>query len=89
MEMILYVVKTVTSALLVVLLGAMFVRALISWIPSLDGNALDSISYALTEPVILPVRMLLEKIEWVKNAPIDVSFFVTFLIISLLFDALV
>ena len=89
MEIILYVVRTVTSTLLVVLLGAMFVRAIMSWLPTSDGGVLDTISYALTEPLIVPVRMLLERIEWVRNAPLDVSFFVTFLIISLLFDALV
>ena len=88
MEILLYVFKTVTGTGLMILLGAMFVRAIISWLPHFEGGVLDNLSYGLTEPVIIPVRMLLERIEWVKNAPIDVSFFATFLIISLLFDAL-
>ena len=89
MEILFYIIKSVVNITLVVLLAAMFVRAVMSWLPTFGGNMLDTISYALTEPLILPVRTLLERIEWVKNAPIDISFFVTFLIISLLFDALV
>ena len=84
-----YILRTTASAVLMVLLGAMFVRAIISWLPGFSGGFLDALSYGLTEPIIVPVRLLLERIEWVKNAPLDVSFFVTFLIISLLFDALV
>ena len=56
-------------------------------VPFAGDNVIENIAYAVTEPFIIPVRFLLERIEWVRNAPLDVSFFVTFLIISLLFDA--
>lgn len=88
MEIAMYVLKNVTSVALVVLLGAMLIRAILSWFPTNGGGMLDNMIYALTEPFIIPVRYLLERIEWVKNAPVDVPFFITFLIISLLFDAI-
>ena len=87
MEAALYVLRTVAFYFLLALLAAMFVRAITSWLPLSGDNIIENIAYAVTEPFIIPVRFLLEKIEWVRNAPIDVSFFVTFLIISLLFDA--
>ena len=86
MEAALYVMRTVAFYFLMALLAAMFVRAICSWLP-FGENVIENIAYAVTEPFIIPVRFLLERIEWVKNAPLDVSFFVTFLIISLLFDA--
>lgn len=87
MEALLYVLRTVAFYFLMALLAAMFVRAIFSWLPLSDDNVVEKIACLLTEPFIIPVRFLLEKIEWVRNAPIDISFFVTFLIISLLFDA--
>ena len=87
MDALLYVLRTAAFYFLMALLAAMFVRAVLSWLPLSEGNTLENIVFAVTEPFIIPVRFLLERIEWVKNAPLDVSFFVTFLIISLLFDA--
>ena len=87
MDAALYVLRTVAFYFLMALLAAMFVRAVCSWLPLSDGNMIENIAYAVTEPFIIPVRFILERIEWVRNAPLDVSFFVTFLIISLLFDA--
>ena len=87
MEAVLYVLRTAAFYFLMALLAAMFVRAVLSWFPGTDDNVVFNIAFAVTEPFIIPVRFLLEKIEWVRNAPLDVSFFVTFLILSLLFDA--
>ena len=88
MTIALYILRTVVTVGLGAVLACMFLRALSSWIPALRGGMLDTLTYAVTEPLIIPVRALLERIEWVRNAPIDVSFFITFFIISILFDAL-
>lgn len=87
MEATLYILRTAAFYFLMALLAAMFVRAIFSWLPVTKDNIVENIAIAVTEPFIIPVRFLLERIEWVQNAPLDVSFFVTFLIISLLFDA--
>lgn len=88
MEIAVYLLKSVSTVILLALLGAMLVRAVLSWFPSNSESTLDTVVFTITEPFIVPVRTLLERIEWVRNAPIDVSFFVTFLIISLIFDAI-
>ena len=85
---ILYIIRSVASFALLVVQIAMFARAIMSWFPNLADNVIGDFVYTITEPLIIPVRNLLEKIEWVKNAPLDVAFFVTFLIIALLYDIL-
>ncbi len=84
MEIFTELVKSMADGLLMVLQIAMLVRAVLSWFPGGDGNIISEIAYVITEPVIIPVRAFLDRFESVKNFPIDMSFFVTFIIISLI-----
>lgn len=86
MEAVTIIVQKIASFGLLLFMILMFLRAILSWFPSTEGGALDNFAYSITEPIITPVRMLLEKIEWVRNAPLDVPFFVTFLIVSIIYD---
>lgn len=63
--------------------AAMFVRAILSWFP-IEDNKFTEFLYAVTEPVVYPVRLLFEKMNWFQNLPIDVSFFVAYLLLSFL-----
>jgi uncharacterized protein YggT (Ycf19 family) len=49
-----------------------------------DDNRVMSILYAVTEPFIVPIRALFEKMGWFRNLPIDISFFVTYIILSII-----
>ena len=60
----------------------MFLRALLSWFVADDGNPFYNFTVMVTEPVILPVRALLERFEFVRGLPVDVSFFVTFILLT-------
>ena len=60
----------------------MFARALLSWIPSLNGSRLSEFLYELTEPFIRPVRNILERTQ-LGNSMIDISFLVTFILVIL------
>lgn len=51
LEFFLYFIRTAAQFLLVVIEIAMFVRAVISFVPSLQGGVLDQFSYAISEPV--------------------------------------
>lgn len=62
----------------------MMARALSSWLPMREDSALNNFLYAVTEPVVIPVRMLLERFEAVRNMPIDISFFVAMLMLMLI-----
>ena len=83
MEIFVDLVKSMADGILMVLQIAMLVRAVMSWFP-IGDNIISDIAYSITEPIIIPVRNLLDRFESVRNFPIDLSFFVTFMIISLL-----
>ena len=82
-ELLLMVLGNTVEIIILLLQLAMFVRAILSWFP-MEENRFIGFLYAVTEPVILPVRMLFERLGWFQNLPIDISFFVTFLLLSLI-----
>lgn len=59
-----------------------FVRAILSWFPIREDNPILSFVAMVTEPVILPVRALFDRMGWFQNSPIDISFFVAFLLVN-------
>ena len=64
----------------------MLVRAVMSWFPPSDGQGgpIRGFVYLATEIFVAPVRALLERFEWARRSPIDISFFITFLLLSFL-----
>ena len=78
MEYFIELVKSFADGLLIALQLAMLVRAVMSWFPISDDSAVAGFLYT----VIMPVRKFLERFDSVRNFPIDISFFVTFLLIS-------
>ena len=76
----------VTDIVVLLLLGvqiAMMLRAILSWFP-IDSNKFVDFLYVITEPFIVPIRLLFEKLGWFQNLPIDISFMVSYLLLSLL-----
>ena len=76
-------VKTV-SVLLFVLELLMLARAVTSWLPFDDDSPLIRFLFTVTEPVILPVRKLLERSETISSMPFDISFIVAYFILIVL-----
>ena len=62
----------------------MFIRAILSWIPNMSDNSLSSFIYTVTEWVIMPVRVVFEKLNINVSIPIDIPFFVTFILLSVI-----
>ena len=83
MSLILNVVANVVILVLSVLQLAMLLRAILSWFP-IDSNKFIDFLYGITEPVIIPFRLLFEKLNWFQNVPIDVSFMVAYLVLTIL-----
>ena len=75
--------RTVLLALAAVQL-AMLVRALMSLFGFDEESVLGTFLMLLTEPVILPARLLLSRIRALEGLPIDLSFLTTYLLLSLL-----
>ena len=81
MIIFLEVLRGTAYLLITVLHTAMFIRAILSWFPMAEGR-FSQFLYALTEPVIYPVRVLFDKLNIGTGLPIDIPFFVTFLLLS-------
>lgn len=63
---------------------ALLVSAILSWMaPDAEGWVIDLI-YAITEPFLLPVRKLLAKRNLESAGPLDLSFFVTVVLIMII-----
>lgn len=84
MYQVLYVISTTVSYLITAIQFLMFARAILSWLPMEDDNPIENFLYAVTEPVIMPVRAVIERFGWFEGMPIDMSFFITFLLLSIL-----
>lgn len=84
MNEISYVVIRLAITMISVLQLAMFARAILSWIPGAGENKLGDFLYALTEPFIMPIRAILDRIPLFHGFPLDMSFFFTFILLSIL-----
>lgn len=70
------------QALLSVLEICMLLRAILSWLPIKEDNPILLFVHMVTEPIVIPVRALFEKMGWFQNSPIDISFLVAYLLLS-------
>lgn len=87
MNYALHIVATVVVSLLSVIQLAMLIRAILSWFP-MDDNRFTDFLYGLTEPIIYPVRALFVRMNWFQQLPLDMSFMVTFLLLSVIITLL-
>ena len=75
---------TTVRILLIALQLLMLGRAILSWLPLEEENPVENFLFSLTEPVIAPVRALIDRFGWFEGLPIDMSFFITFILLSVL-----
>lgn len=68
---------------------AMFLRAILSWLPSLNETKFSDFLFMLTEPIILPIRNLFRKLNWFQNIPMDISFLFAYILLSIVSTILV
>ena len=67
-----------------VVLTMMFLRVILSWFMFGEENRIMFFLYSMTEPIVLPVRILLDKLGWFRSIPIDMSFFFTYILLSII-----
>ena len=84
MTQITYVFANVAYLLVGAIQTLMFIRAILSWLPMLEENSITDFIYQVTEVVIYPVRCILERFAIFTALPLDLSFFVTFILLSIL-----
>lgn len=81
---ILYIFTKTVSVLISALQLLMMLRAVISWLPVDEDSNLVTFLYTMTEPLIMPVRALLSRFEALEDMPIDISFLIAFMLLSLI-----
>jgi len=78
---IIHIVANSVVALLYALQFLMFGRAVMSWFSPDEDNKLAQFLFMATEPLVYPIRQLLNKIEFFANMPIDMSFLVAMIVL--------
>lgn len=73
--------KTV-SVLLSAMQLLMMLRAIISWLPLDEDSNIVEFLYMMTEPIIIPIRALLALFGDFDELPIDIAFFISFMLLS-------
>lgn len=63
---------------------AIFARVIISWIPILRDNKVIRLLYQITEPILAPLRSIIQKSALGRNMMLDFSPVLAFLIIGFL-----
>ncbi len=67
----------------------LLIRALLPFLSFIDEDSpFSNFVYAATEPVLVPVRALLDRFGIGEGLPIDISFIVTYLLLSVLHTVL-
>jgi len=82
-QILLYVLAASVAIVLNLLYIAMFLEAILSWFMPEDRMIMVVLT-AITSPIVLPVRMLLSRIPALARLPIDLSFFVAFLLLGVI-----
>ncbi len=78
-----YTLIKALDVLLYIIEIALVIRAVLSWIPNISReNPLIVLISRITEPVLSPVRALIEKSSFGRNSMIDISPLIVFLIIE-------
>ena len=84
METVLIIFAKTVSVMLDAVYLAMLVRMILPFFVNPEDNRIYALAVLITEPVILPVRFLMVKLNIGQNSPIDWSFFVTAILLSVL-----
>ncbi len=63
---------------------AMFGRMILSWFFMDLDNGLTRFLYVISEPAILPLRLLFKKMNWFQGSPLDLSFTFTWICLSII-----
>ena len=73
----------VCVAMINIIILAMLIRAIMSMFVEGDNIILNFL-YSITEPIVLPVRKLFERFNLMSGLPIDISFLVTYILLSVI-----
>lgn len=83
MKLFLVLTVNFVDLVLTAVLFAMLIRALLSILFMGEESKFAMILYFFTEPFIMPVRIILQKLNLFQGSPLDVSFFLTSILLAM------
>ena len=87
MQSILYLLIVSVRLILMVWYLLFIVSAVLSWLPNID-NAFTDFVFSVTEPVLAPIRDLIDRLGVSSALPIDLSFLVVMILLSIVLKLL-
>ncbi|MBR3893953.1 MAG: YggT family protein [Clostridia bacterium] len=79
-----FVLQRTVDVLISGLQIAMLLRAIFSWFDPMQEGRISTFLLIVTEPVILPIRALCQKMHWFEGLPLDIPFLLTWILLSVL-----
>lgn len=83
------IVVTAVGWVLRIIEYAILARVIISWLPVPRDNQLIRLLYQITEPILAPIRGMIERSSMGRNMMIDFSPIIAFLLIGVIRNILV
>ena len=84
MKLFLVLTVNLVDLILSAVLFAMLIRAVLNLLMMGEESKFAMLLYMFTEPFILPVRRILERFNLFQGSPLDVSFFLTTVLLAML-----
>jgi YggT family protein len=76
-------IASLLTAVLEIFLLILFIRVLFSWLTSIPPNPVSRFAYAVTEPVLAPLRRRIPPVSGMDLSPLRVMVLIYFLIAAL------
>jgi uncharacterized protein YggT (Ycf19 family) len=73
--------RNIILVLLEVFQFAFLLRAIMSWFDRGEPGMISSFLIFVTEPIVLPIRLLFEKLKWFQGSMLDVPYFFAFMLL--------
>ena len=84
MNIVIYLLRQTLLLCIDLLQIAMLARAIVGLFDPMREGGLSMFLYTLTEPIIMPFRILCDKMHWFEGFPLDMPFLFTVILLSLL-----
>ncbi len=88
MEIILFILAKTVSIFLSAVSMAMLLRVVLSFFTDPGESRIYALCFYISEPFIMPFRLIMSKLNIGQDSPIDIPFFVSALVLNFLLIAL-
>lgn len=79
--MIYYLLLRLAISLVVLLQWMLIIRALMSWFPQIQQSRAYDFVCVITEPIVEPFRIFLNRFESLRSMPLDFSAMLAFIVL--------